>query len=77
MAALKTLGVWDHIHALERPECTLSGGASMVIEPTRALVAVDVNTGTDFSLFRRMKANIATAKELPRQLRLRGLGARS
>jgi len=68
------LGVWDHIHALERPECTLSGGASMVIEPTRALIAVDVNTGADFSLSAGLKANIATAKDLPRQLRLRGLG---
>jgi ribonuclease G len=70
----ETLGVWDHIHALERPECALSGGASMVIEPTRALVAIDVNTGTDFSLSAGLKANIATAKDLPRQLRLRGLG---
>jgi Ribonuclease G/E len=70
----ETLGVWDHIHALERPECPLSGGASMVIEPTRALVAVDVNTGSDFSLSAGLKANIATAKDLPRQLRLRGLG---
>lgn len=70
----ETLGVWDHIHALERAECPLSGGASMVIEPTRALIAVDVNTGADFSLSAGLKANIATAKELPRQLRLRGLG---
>lgn len=70
----ETLGVWDHIHALDRPECALSGGASMIIEPTRALVAVDVNTGADFSLSAGLKANIATAKDLPRQLRLRGLG---
>ena len=46
----------------------------MTIEPTRALVAVDVNTGSDFSLPAGLKANIATAKDLPRQLRLRGLG---
>ncbi len=70
----ETLGVWDHIHALEYAECSLSGGASMIIEPTRALVAIDVNTGADFSLSAGLKANIATAKELPRQLRLRGLG---
>ncbi len=70
----ETLGVWDHLYALGRTECPLSGGASMVIEPTRALVAVDVNTGTDFSLTAGLKANIATAKDLPRQLRLRGLG---
>lgn len=70
----ESLGVWDHIYALQSPECPLSGGASMVIEPTRALVAVDVNTGSDFSLTAGLKANIATAKDLPRQLRLRGLG---
>jgi len=70
----ETLGVWDHIYALGRPECALSGSASMVIEPTRALVAVDVNTGADFSLSAGLKANLATAKDLPRQLRLRGLG---
>ncbi len=69
-----SLGVWDFIHALEYPECPLSGGASMVIEATRALIAVDVNTGSDFSLSAGLKANIATAKDLPRQLRLRGLG---
>ena len=70
----ETLGVWDHIHALQTPKCPLSGGASMFIEPTRALVAVDVNTGADFSLTAGLKANLATAKDLPRQLRLRGLG---
>ncbi len=70
----ETLGVWDHIYALGRAESSLSGGASMVVEPTRALVAVDVNTGSDFSLSAGLKANLATAKDLPRQLRLRGLG---
>ena len=46
----------------------------MSIEPTRALVAVDVNTGTDTSPAASLKANIAAARDLPRQLRLRGLG---
>ena len=45
-----------------------------VIEPTRALVAVDVNTGADTTPAASLKANVAAAKELPRQLRLRGLG---
>ncbi|MER3352618.1 MAG: ribonuclease E/G, partial [Hoeflea sp. D1-CHI-28] len=52
----------------------LSGGASFYIEPTRALVAVDVNTGSDTSPAAGLKANLAAAKDLPRQLRLRGLG---
>jgi Rne/Rng family ribonuclease len=47
---------------------------SMTIEPTRALVAVDVNTGADVSPAAGLKANLAAARELPRQLRLRGLG---
>jgi Rne/Rng family ribonuclease len=46
----------------------------MMIEPTRALVAVDVNTGPDTSPAAALKANIAAARDLPRQLRLRGLG---
>jgi Ribonuclease G/E len=37
-------------------------------------VAVDVNTGGDASLAAGLKANIAMARDLPRQLRLRGLG---
>jgi Ribonuclease G/E len=35
---------------------------------------VDVNTGPDTSPAAGLKANIALARELPRQLRLRGLG---
>ena len=44
------------------------------VEPTRALVAVDVNTGPDTSSAAGLKANIAAARALPRALRLRGLG---
>ncbi|MDF3415784.1 ribonuclease G [Sulfitobacter sp. M57] len=52
----------------------LGGGASMYVEPTRALVAVDVNTGNDASLAAGIKANMACARLLPRALRVRGLG---
>lgn len=52
----------------------LPGGGHMAIEPTRALVAVDVNTGPDTSPAAGLKASIAAARDLPRQLRLRGLG---
>jgi Ribonuclease G/E len=68
------MGVWDHIERLKRPRVSLPDGASMMIEPTSALVAVDVNTGSDFSLGAGLKANLAVAKELPKQLALRGLG---
>ena len=46
----------------------------MAIEPTSALVAVDVNTGSDTSFAAGLKTNLVAARDLPRQLRLRGLG---
>ncbi len=67
-------GVFEHLDALLRPETTLPGGAMMAIEPTRAMVAVDVNTGADATPAAGLKANIAAARALPRALRLRGLG---
>ena len=67
-------GLADTLAELQRPEIRLGAHAGMVIEPTRALVAVDINTGGDNSLAAGLKANIAAARDLPRQLRLRGLG---
>lgn len=67
-------GVEEALAALETPEAALPSGGSLVIEPTRALVAVDVNTGERFSGGAAMTANLEAARELPRQLRLRGLG---
>lgn len=64
----------ERIEALRAPTVALPGGGSMVIEPTTALVAVDVNTGGDTSPAAGLKANIAAFRDLPRQLRLRGLG---
>ncbi|OIQ36129.1 MAG: ribonuclease G [Roseobacter sp. MedPE-SW] len=72
-------GDFEHHGVLDALEITctirepLTGGAHLFIEPTRALVAVDVNTGSDTSLAAGTKANIACAKLLPRALRLRGL----
>jgi ribonuclease G len=67
-------GVLDALDAARGPEEPLGGGAAMYVEPTRALVAVDVNTGNDASLAAGTKANMACARALPRALRLRGLG---
>ena len=72
--SFEVLGVLDALDALASPEVALSGGGSCWIEPTRALVAVDVNTGGDTSPAAGIKANLAMARDLPRQLRLRGLG---
>jgi Ribonuclease G/E len=66
--------VLDALEDLRSPMVALSGGGSMCIEPTRALVAIDINTGNDTSPAAGLKANMAALRELPRQLRLRGLG---
>jgi ribonuclease G len=67
-------GLREAIAQLLSPRVDLDGGGHMQIEPTRALVAVDVNTGPDTSPAASLKANIAAARDLVRQLRLRGLG---
>lgn len=66
--------IWQHIEMLKSPKVALEGAAYMYVEPTRALVAVDINTGGDFSPASALKANISAARALPRALRLRGLG---
>ncbi|MDU9005274.1 ribonuclease E/G [Sedimentitalea todarodis] len=67
-------GVLDALTAACGPVEPLAGGGRMFIEPTRALIAVDVNTGPDSSLAAGIKANLACARALPRALRVRGLG---
>lgn len=66
-------GVFDALERLEQARFDLGQGYAY-IEPTHALTAVDVNTGGDFSPASGLKANLALARALPRQLRLRGLG---
>ncbi|MEM7711410.1 MAG: ribonuclease E/G [Pseudomonadota bacterium] len=67
--------VWDDVvdavEALRSPEVVL-GAVTIFIEPTRALTSVDVNTPEGGA--GALRANLALARELPRQLRLRGLG---
>lgn len=67
-------GIDEMLDALQSTRITLSSGGHAWLEPTRALVAIDVNTGADTSPAASLKANIALARDLPRQLRLRGLG---
>jgi Ribonuclease G/E len=71
--AFADLGVFEAIAALAGA-AALPGGGALHLEATRALVAVDINTGPDSSPAAGLKANIAAARDLPRQLRLRGLG---
>ena len=72
--AFETHGVIEAVEAALAPRLALPGGATAFIEPTRALVAVDVNTGADTSLAAGLKANLALARALPRALRVKGLG---
>lgn len=67
-------GVLEAVDAALAASETLPGGGRLFVEPTRALVAVDVNTGADTSLAAGLKANMACARILPRALRVRGLG---
>lgn len=66
------LGVLDQLAELGGDAVPLGEG-HMYVEPTRALVAVDVNTGNDTSPAAALKTNLAAARALPRALRLRGL----
>ncbi|WP_296421204.1 ribonuclease E/G [Pseudooctadecabacter sp.] len=68
------MDVLGQMVALGQPRVGLDGPAFMYVEPTRALVAVDVNTGGDTSPASTLKANLAACRALPRALRLRGLG---
>lgn len=56
----------------------LKGGGSIVIDSTEALVAIDVNSGNfrtdDSAEDTALQVNVAAAKEISRQLRLRDLG---
>ena len=67
-------GILDDLAAAATGAMPLPGGGHMFVEPTRALVAIDVNTGADPSAASGLKANLAAAVFLPRALRLRGLG---
>ncbi|WP_323717317.1 ribonuclease E/G [Paracoccus aminovorans] len=72
--AFEATGAAEAVRQLLHPRLDLGGGAWAEIEALRALVAIDVNTGSDHSPAAGLKANIALARDLPRQLRLRGLG---
>ena len=70
----ETHGVLDALDAARAARVPLPQGGHLFVEPTRALVAVDINTGQDTSLAAGLKANLAAARSIPRLLRIRGLG---
>jgi ribonuclease E len=67
----------DQLDVIYQPKVTLPSGGSIVIEPTEALVAIDVNSGKQKSGNQEETAtetNVEAANEVARQLRLRDLG---
>ena len=63
----------DQLLTICAPEVKRETG-TYYIEATQALTAIDVNTGGHMSPAAALKANIAMAHDLPRQLRIRGIG---
>lgn len=73
-SAFRDNGIDDLIDAALASRHDLTGGGFLTIEATRALVAVDINTGGDTSPAAGLKTTLAALRELPRLLRIRGLG---
>jgi ribonuclease G len=63
-------GAAEQLEAALQPSVPLAGGGSLLIQPTAALTAIDVNGGGRQAL----EANLAAAHEIARQLRLRRIG---
>ncbi len=70
-------GVEEQIEQVFRPRVQLSSGGYIIIEPTEALVSIDVNSGRQKEKDLEETAlatNLEAAAEAARQLRLRDLG---
>lgn len=71
-------GVEDQINEISEPNATLKSGGYLVINPTEALVSIDVNSGRATKERHiegtALKTNLEAASEVARQLRLRDLG---
>jgi Rne/Rng family ribonuclease len=67
-------GIDAELRAALSPRVALASGGSIVVESTAAAVTVDVNTGSDVDAGAVERTNLAAARELSRQLRLRELG---
>lgn len=72
-------GIEDEITKMHQKKVPLPNGGSIIIEQTEALVAIDVNSGNfrtdgNNSEETAYQMNLAAAKEIGRQLRLRDLG---
>ncbi len=71
-------GIEDQIDLINSRHVPLPSGGTLVIDPTEAMVAIDVNSGKfrdlDDAEETAYKINMEAAEEVARQLRLRDLG---
>src|SRR3982751_2975660 len=73
-----TAGIEEEIRDIFKRRCDLPSGGYLIIEPTEALVSVDVNsgryTGKKDPEKTVLRTNMEAAQEVARQLRLRDVG---
>ncbi len=75
---MKEHGITPLVYDAARPTVPLENGGYLVIEPTEAMTVVDVNTGSFVGIDNLedtvFQMNLAAAKEIARQVRLRNVG---
>lgn len=64
--------IMDQIESLSVPYVVMKTGGSLIIQPTAALTAIDVNRGSDKRP--TIDVNLSATEEIGRQLRLRNMG---
>ncbi len=78
MPLFSRFGLEPQIDAIFKRQVPLPGGGSIVIDPTEALTAIDVNSGKTKSGASQeeniLQVNLEAAAEVARQLRLRDIG---
>jgi len=73
-------GIEDEIRGAFQRRVNLASGGSIIVEPTEALVSIDVNTGRFTGKGKKdpeetiLRTNLDAAREIARQLRLRDMG---
>lgn len=73
-------GIEPEIRDLFKRRCDLPSGGYLIVEPTEALVSIDVNSGRFVGRKEKdpektvLKTNVEAAREIARQLRLRDMG---
>jgi Rne/Rng family ribonuclease len=78
VSLIEASGLLQELRAAREPRVRLPSGGRITIEPTRALVSVDVDSASLAPLLEResgaLQVNLEAAREIARQLRLRDLG---